>query len=192
MLSSLKSAFCHRASGFANGREERVERERKEERNNLWSYAVVIESDKFHSLSLTNVRYTGYLPAFYLQAGRSKKLNLWYWIFVYTTHKVRKRGPGTATALCVLQEENKNRRRIKQHTHNNSKCIFCCCEIWIHVVALNITYNMNSMRTMTMVLNQATPYKLINNCNILLVFYIFFPLHKNTFSSSRCYLPKKK
>lgn len=38
-------------------------------------------------------------------------------------------------------------------------------------MANNITYNMNSMRTMTMVLNQATPYKLINNCNILLVFY---------------------
>lgn len=34
---------------------------------------------------------------------------------------------------------------------------------------------MNSMRTMTMVLNQATPYKLINNCNILLVFYTLFP-----------------
>ena len=33
---------------------------------------------------------------------------------------------------------------------------------------------MNSMRTMTMVLNQATPYKLINNCNILLVFYTLF------------------
>lgn len=46
---------------------------------------------------------------------------------------------------------------------------------------------MNSMRTMTMVLNQATPYKLINNCNILLVFYTLFHsmLLLHTWISSR-------
>lgn len=48
---------------------------------------------------------------------------------------------------------------------SHGKCIFG----W-NMDACSITYNMNSMRTMWLcVLNQPTPYKLINKCNILFV-----------------------
>lgn len=48
---------------------------------------------------------------------------------------------------------------------SHGKCIFG----W-NMDACSITYNMNSMRTLWLcVLNQPTPYKLINKCNILFV-----------------------